>query len=143
MDGAADWDGNHNGWISAEECFGYVSVNVSAWMEDWDNLGLLPVQVTQKAFMYDANADQQVEFMPAAAASSGDPKTYYVPGTLANIQDAITMARDGDLIVLAANTYQGGGLIVDKNVTITSANPDDPEGNVGFRCATSHGWGLR
>jgi hypothetical protein len=127
MDGAADRDGNHNGWISAEECFAYVSANVAAWMEDWDNLGLLPVQVVQKAFMYDASADQQVEFMPAATASSGGPKTYYVPGTLASIQDAITMARDGDLIVLAANTYQGGGLIIDKNITITSANPDDPE----------------
>ena len=127
MDGAADRDGNENGWISAEECFSYVAANVSAWMKDWDNLGLLPIQVTQSAFMYDAKTDQQVEFMPAPSASSGTPKTYYIPGTLANIQEAIAMARDGDLIVLAANTYQGDGLIIDKNITITSANPDDPE----------------
>ncbi len=127
IDGAADWYGDRNGWVSGEECFAYVLTNVSAWMEDWDDLGLLPVTVKQKALQYDAKSDLQIEFIPAPAISSGIPKTYYVPGTFTSIQETIQMARDGDLIVLAANTYQGGGLVIDKNITITSANPDDPD----------------
>ena len=37
------------------------------------------------------------------------------------------MARDGDVIVLGAGVYNEGAIVIDKGVTITSTNPDDPD----------------
>jgi len=61
-------------------------------------------------------------------ASAG--KTVTVPGNHPTIQEAVNNAKDGDTIVVDTGTYFGGyfgsALVVDKSVTITSRNPDDP-----------------
>jgi hypothetical protein len=53
-----------------------------------------------------------------------------VPGDFPRIQDAVSAAEEGDTIVVDPGTYysgyQGFALILDKAVTITSRNPDDP-----------------
>ncbi|RKY24898.1 MAG: hypothetical protein DRP62_02675, partial [Planctomycetota bacterium] len=54
------------------------------------------------------------------------PQTLTVPGDAATIQEAIGIARENDVIKLLSGTYYGGGLIFDKEITITSTNPDDP-----------------
>ncbi|MHC4735401.1 MAG: InlB B-repeat-containing protein, partial [Planctomycetota bacterium] len=64
------------------------------------------------------------------------PAIITVPGDYPIIQEAIEAAEDGDLIVLNRGRYVGtpqiqtgiGGtlVIIDKAITITSTNPDDP-----------------
>ena len=58
------------------------------------------------------------------------PRVVTVPGDYPRIQDAVTYAEDGDTIVVDPGTYYSGysefALIVDKAVTITSRNPEDP-----------------
>jgi len=56
-------------------------------------------------------------------------KTIHVPGSFPyiGIQDAIESARDGDTIVVAPGTYPGNGYLVDKAITITSIDPEDPD----------------
>ena len=58
------------------------------------------------------------------------PRVVTVPGDQSTIQGAVTVAEDGDTIVVDPGTYysqyQGIALVVDKAVTITSRNPDDP-----------------
>jgi hypothetical protein len=53
-----------------------------------------------------------------------------VPGDYSTIQGAVTAAGEGDTIVVDPGTYYSGyeafALIIDKPVTITSRNPDDP-----------------
>ena len=53
-----------------------------------------------------------------------------IPGDFSTIQGAVTAAEDGDTIMVDPGTYYSGyetvGLIIDKAVTITSRNPDDP-----------------
>jgi subtilisin family serine protease len=49
-------------------------------------------------------------------------------GTYLGIQPALSAARDGDTIILASGVYPGTGYtILGKNITISSAKPDDPE----------------
>ncbi len=72
----------------------------------------------------DSNKTITVEFMRSAG------RTVTVPGNYPTIQDAVNAAKDGDTIVVEPGTYFGGyqgiSLLVDKAVTITSRNPDDP-----------------
>ncbi len=126
INGSADQAGNKNGWASGEECFVNVAQNLSAWLKDWDEIGALPDSLEQQPAFYDASTAQEIDFV-SSPVPGADPRTFYIPGAADSIQQIINLARDGDLIVLAANTYQGGGLVIDKNITITSANPDDPE----------------
>jgi len=72
----------------------------------------------------DTNKTVTVEFTKYAG------NTVTVPGSYPTIQEAVANARDGDTIVVDVGTYYGGysgiALLVDKAVTITSRNPDDP-----------------
>jgi len=72
----------------------------------------------------DSNKTITVEFVKYLG------KTVTVPGNYPTIQEAVNKARDGDTIVVDPGTYYGGysnfSLVVDKAVTITSRNPDDP-----------------
>ncbi len=53
-----------------------------------------------------------------------------VPGDYPRIQDAVTAAGEGDTIMVDPGTYYSGydaiALIIDKPVTVTSRNPEDP-----------------
>ncbi len=53
-----------------------------------------------------------------------------VPGDYTTIQGAVSAANEGDTIVVDPGTYNSGygefALIIDKPLTITSRNPDDP-----------------
>ncbi len=86
---------------------------------DNDSSGALTNTVTM-----DSDKNVTVEFI----ASAG--KTVTVPGNHPTIQEALNNAKDGDIIVVDTGTYFGGysnySLEVDKSVTITSRNPDDP-----------------
>jgi len=59
------------------------------------------------------------------------PRTLNVPGSFKTIQEAVNAARDGDVVMVDPGTYNSGylafGLVVDRPVTITSRNPDDPD----------------
>ena len=72
----------------------------------------------------DSNKTITVDFVEYAG------KTVTVPGNYPTIQEAFNHAKDGDIIELEPGTYYGGvsgiSLVVDKAVTITSRNPDDP-----------------
>ncbi|NLH16687.1 MAG: hypothetical protein GX455_08915, partial [Phycisphaerae bacterium] len=127
IDGSADQAGNGNGWTSGEECFVNVARNLSAWLKDWDQIGALPADLDQQPGIFDATTAVEIDFVSSPVQGSTGPRTFYIPGAADSIQQIIDVARDGDLIVLAANVYQVGGLVIDKNITITSANPDDPE----------------
>jgi predicted outer membrane repeat protein len=54
-----------------------------------------------------------------------------VPGDYPRIQDAVMAAGEGDTIVVDPGTYYSGyegvALYIDRSVTITSRNPDDPD----------------
>jgi parallel beta helix pectate lyase-like protein/List-Bact-rpt repeat protein/von Willebrand factor type A domain-containing protein len=54
-----------------------------------------------------------------------------VPGDYPRIQDAVLAAGEGDTIVVDPGTYTSGyegvALYIDRSVTITSRNPDDPD----------------
>jgi len=57
-------------------------------------------------------------------------RTFNIPGnyTYTQVQAAIDAARDGDTIVLHSGTYSGVGYYIQgKDITITSAFPNDPE----------------
>ncbi|MDO8313519.1 MAG: hypothetical protein Q7T25_16430, partial [Sideroxyarcus sp.] len=64
------------------------------------------------------------------------PRTLHVPGDYTNIQRAIDDANSGDIVMISPGRYNitpsgddenGAGIRVDgKNLTISSANPDDP-----------------
>ncbi len=81
----------------------------------------------------DSNKTITVEFVKYLG------KTVTVPGNYQTIQEAVNNAKEGDTIVVDPGMYFGGGvsdpltganmgiaLLVDKAVTITSRNPDDP-----------------
>ncbi|MHC4500892.1 MAG: right-handed parallel beta-helix repeat-containing protein, partial [Planctomycetota bacterium] len=48
-------------------------------------------------------------------------------GGYLSIEEAIEDAENGDTIIIHSGTYPGTGFIVDKNITVTSTNPDDPD----------------
>lgn len=57
------------------------------------------------------------------------PATLTVPGDYSTIQEAIVAARDHDKIIIASGVYiptNNGGFIIDKEIMLTSTNPDDP-----------------
>ena len=126
IDGEGDWNGNDNGWVSAEEAYAYLAPKVDSYVRDAVDAGILPIGAKQGPRIYDADPDNDIEVL-IVEASTSDPITWYVPGDTETIQEAIELARDGDVIILGANTYRGGGLILDKAVTITSTNPDDSD----------------
>jgi hypothetical protein len=78
------------------------------------------------------------------------PRTLYVPGEYPTIQAAIDDADDRDIIELAATgadqpyVTSGGYWIIDRSITITSSNPDDPcvvAATVIERDIGDNGWG--
>ncbi len=56
----------------------------------------------------------------------GVPQFLTVPGDYTTIQAAIEAARTGDTISVASGVYHGRELNINKEITITSTNPDDP-----------------
>ena len=72
----------------------------------------------------DSNKTVTAEFTKYAG------KTVTVPGTFPTIQEAVNNAKEGDTIVVDPGRYFGGAdgisVLIDKPVTITSRNPDDP-----------------
>jgi subtilisin family serine protease len=49
-----------------------------------------------------------------------------VPGDFTTIQSAINAARQGDIVSVASGVYQSSAILINKEVTLTSTNPDDP-----------------
>jgi hypothetical protein len=56
----------------------------------------------------------------------GVPKTLSVPGNFTTIQAAVNAARDGDIISISSGVYNTPNLVINREVTVTSTNPDDP-----------------
>ncbi|MGA2171540.1 MAG: right-handed parallel beta-helix repeat-containing protein [Sedimentisphaerales bacterium] len=56
----------------------------------------------------------------------GKSQVLTVPGDYTNIQAAIGAAKPGDIVKVASGVYHGGRIIMDKEITVTSTNPDDP-----------------
>jgi hypothetical protein len=54
------------------------------------------------------------------------PQVFTVPGDFTDIQSAIGAARLHDIVKVSSGVYQGGLIYIDKEITITSTNPDDP-----------------
>ena len=62
------------------------------------------------------------------------PRNLYVPGEYTSLQNAVNDAKSGDKIILSKGIYAGSEsnydpaivIIIGKNITITSTNPDDP-----------------
>jgi len=54
------------------------------------------------------------------------PQMLTVPGKYTTIQSAIEAARQGDIVTVASGVYHGSPLYLDKEITLTSTNPDDP-----------------
>jgi len=54
------------------------------------------------------------------------PRTITVPGDYIDIQSAIGAARLGDIVKVASGVHNGSHIVVDKEITVTSTNPDDP-----------------
>ncbi len=126
MDGLADRMGNEDLFVSGEECYDFARDGVEKWLADLELLGYLPDEVTQEPQIYDAVEADDMDFVTVPPAGA-PPETYYVPGDADTIQEAINRAREGDVIILWPDTYYGTSIIVDKNITITSTNPDDPD----------------
>ncbi len=56
----------------------------------------------------------------------GLPITTTVPSDYPTIQEAISAAEEGDTIVVYSGTYEGNINLQGKEITVVSANPDDP-----------------
>jgi len=56
----------------------------------------------------------------------GPPDTLLVPGDYTTIQAAIEAAREGDVISVASGVYNTPNITINKEITVTSTNPDDP-----------------
>jgi predicted outer membrane repeat protein len=54
------------------------------------------------------------------------PQTRTVPGDYTTIQEAIEAARSGDIVSVASGVYHGSTIVLDKEITLASTNPDDP-----------------
>ena len=75
-------------------------------------------------------------------------RTIHIPGDYpyTNIQQAINDAQNGDVIVIASGNYIGTGFqVIDKDITITSANPNDRATveNTVIDCSGNVGGGFR
>jgi len=66
-----------------------------------------------------------------AASSLAPAETRLVPDDYPNIQAAISEANDGDIIIVAPNTYKGDGNrdidFLGKAITVRSTDPNDPD----------------
>jgi len=126
MRGKADQEGNADEWVSAEECYEYLAPRVNSWALD---AGITQGQNPQ---LYDADPGTDIDFVSIETVVY-EPSTWTVPGDFPNIQNAINAAKEGDVIILSTGVYFGGDsvspgqVIIDKEVTITSTNPDDPD----------------
>ena len=54
------------------------------------------------------------------------PQTRTVPGDYTTIQEAIEAARSGDIVSVASGVYHGSTIVLNKEITLSSTNPDDP-----------------
>jgi predicted outer membrane repeat protein len=57
------------------------------------------------------------------------PQTRTVPGDFTTIQAAVEGARSGDIVIVESGVYHitsNNGLVINKEITIASTNPDDP-----------------
>jgi hypothetical protein len=54
------------------------------------------------------------------------PQIVTVPGDYTSIDKAIEAARPGDIVSVSSGVYRGSSILVNKEVTLTSTNPDDP-----------------
>jgi predicted outer membrane repeat protein len=88
------------------------------YVREWyDANGVLVSLSTTLDVVMDSNKTFAVRFgRPSLIEVSGDPNA---------IQDAIDQARTGDVLVVAAGTYNAGINLRGKAIKITSTNPDD------------------
>ncbi|MHC4675706.1 MAG: InlB B-repeat-containing protein, partial [Planctomycetota bacterium] len=74
------------------------------------------------------------------------PRAIHVPGEKAYINEAIDVARDGDIIFVGPGTFPGTGYAIwGKNITITAMNPtdrDDPALATIIDCTNDDGGGF-
>jgi len=63
----------------------------------------------------------------AFAGSTALAADLNVPGDFASIQEAITAAEDGDVVIVAPGTYTGNITTLGKAVTVRSSDPASPE----------------
>jgi hypothetical protein len=54
------------------------------------------------------------------------PQIKTVPGDFTTIQSAVEAARPGDIVSVASGLYHGSAIVINKDITLTSTNPDDP-----------------
>jgi Subtilase family/Divergent InlB B-repeat domain/Right handed beta helix region len=54
------------------------------------------------------------------------PQTRTVPGDFTTIQAAVNAAHSGDIIIVATGVYNTPNLVINKELTVASTNPDDP-----------------
>lgn len=54
------------------------------------------------------------------------PQIKTVPGDFMTINEAIDAARPGDIVSVASGVYHSSGIEINKEITLTSTNPDDP-----------------
>jgi hypothetical protein len=54
------------------------------------------------------------------------PQKRTVPGEYTTIQEAIEAARSGDIVSVSSGVYHGSTLVLNKEITLSSTNPDDP-----------------
>jgi len=54
------------------------------------------------------------------------PQTRTVPGDYTTIQEAVEAARSGDIVSVASGVYHGDTIVLNKEITLVSTNPDDP-----------------
>lgn len=75
--------------------------------------------------MYDASG-AETNFLSIKFAEH-IPTTINVPSDYPTIQSAVIVARKGDVIIVGSGTYQSSQIIIDKEITITSMKPDEPD----------------
>ncbi|MCK5171865.1 MAG: S8 family serine peptidase, partial [Planctomycetes bacterium] len=118
------------GWISTREAYGYAKDNVNDWMvqnaDKFEDLIGLQVSVQQTVQIKDTGHDGPIDFFDLAEIIL-QQRTLSVPADYPTLQSAVEGARPGDVIILSSGFYDGTGLVIDKEVTITGTNPDDAD----------------